>query len=398
MPNKEAPLHKAAGVDAHMIGDEWLLFSAAAQTLFRLNTSAGFIWSCLEEDLDTARIRARFAAAFGLDSAHADHDVAAIVNEWRALGLLESDNPVQRKAGVGKAAPVPVSSAVPVDEEAFVFERFYRLLDTVIRIRGVDPAMQAVVDAILMPGAAVPQQPFEVAIDVWRDGRTYTVLENGKPVAQCDKPETLPPVLLAQLAGAAYFTTESLMGVHAAAVSRGRDCLIFPALSGSGKSTLTAALVASGYQYGSDEMVLLKPGSQQVLTAPLGLSLKPGSWPVLSDYYPYLDALPVYLRPDGKQVRYLLPPHGSPSLTGREENTVRALVFPVYRPGGPIGLTEITPADALCRLTEAGYDVGGGLNRESVAELVGWVRKQPCYALQFDDLKQAVTKIGELLP
>jgi hypothetical protein len=159
---------------------------------------------------------------------------------------------------------------------------------------------------------------------------------------------------------------------------------------------LTAALVASGYDYCTDELVLIERDSPRVRTAPVAISTKSGSWPVLRKYYPDIESLPVYLRADGKSVRYLLP-RGSQASTFTQGSQVQAIVFPRYEPGQAPRLSGITAGDALCRVTDAGYDVEGGLDRQSVVDLIHWISGQRCYELLFDDLDDAVAAVAGLL-
>jgi len=65
---------------------------------------------------------------------------------------------------------------------------------------------------------------------------------------------------------------------------------------------------------------------------------------------------------------------------------LHSLVFPCYQPEQPTSLTRISPADALCRLTEAGYDMEGGLDTERVEELIDWIGGISCYELHIHDL------------
>lgn len=47
--------------------------------------------------------------------------------------------------------------------------------------------------------------------------------------------------------------------IHAGAVTTGRGCLLFPGSHGSDKTTFTASLIAAGFGFLSDEIVLLEP-------------------------------------------------------------------------------------------------------------------------------------------
>jgi hypothetical protein len=394
----ELILRKAPGVDSFLVGDELLLYSAAARAMFRLNGSAAFIWDCLEGGLDYVAIVNELAAIFLIDKQRADTDLSVVLQQWRSLGLIDGSES-SFKATVHDDPVSPVESdpgRLSVDSDALVHECHYRLFDAVLRVRFPDEDIQNLVDAVLMQGGRVPKQAHDLALDLWRDDRGYYLLEGTSIAARCRTKEEVPPLLLAHTASVAYLNTERLVGLHAAAISRDKRCIVFPAVSGSGKSTLTAALVACGYDYCTDELVLIMRNSPQVRTAPVAMSTKSGSWPVLRKYYPDIDRLPVYLRADGKTVRYLLP-RGSLAAAFDQGSSVQAVVFPRYEPGQAASLSSITAGDALCRVTEAGYDIDGGLDRQSVVALIDWMSRHPCYELLFDDLDDAVAVIDGLL-
>jgi hypothetical protein len=65
--------------------------------------------------------------------------------------------------------------------------------------------------------------------------------------------------------------------VHAGVVARGDDAICFPGPSGSGKSTLTAACLAAGFDYVSDEALCIDPATATVVPYPRPIALSPAS-------------------------------------------------------------------------------------------------------------------------
>ena len=105
-------------------------------------------------------------------------------------------------------------------------------------------------------------------------------------------------------------------------------CLVLAAAGSSGKSTLTAALLARGYRYLSDDVVPLQRGRGLAIPVPVCLNLKPGSVSVLAELYPELPKLPVWQ--DGeRQLRFLPPPD-----------------FAARRPVGPYPVAALVRSDA----------------------------------------------------
>jgi hypothetical protein len=73
------------------------------------------------------------------------------------------------------------------------------------------------------------------------------------------------------------------------------------------------------------------------------------------------------------------------------------VVFPVYDRHASTTVVPVVPADALCRIADAGYDVSGRLNPEFTSELVSWVGGLTCYELRYSSLRDAVQQVKELV-
>jgi len=388
----------ADDVHSYLLGDELLLFSQRARAMFRLNPSAALIWFCCEEGLNRQAIIAELRQMFKLPAAQAEKDVDAVLTEWGTRGLLAQDNetlpPPEERDELPSMHEVPAPTSVVKEYQR---ERRYQMLGTVFRIRFSVPGLEPVAQSVLAHLAVPDNQPFDVALDVQQDSLGCFLFCNGELVDHCTSEEELAPLLHGQALLNAYSRADCLTAIHAAAVSNGDSCIVFPASSGSGKSTLTAALIASGFQYCTDELVLLKHRTHTIQAAAAGIGVKSDAWQVLQPFHPVLKDLPTFLRQDAKQVRYLLPPKHLLANDTAQCYPVQSLVFPSYQPEQPTSLSRISPADALCRLTEAGYDMEGGLDTERVAELVSWIGGINCYELLVHDLQEAVSRIQDLL-
>ena len=389
----------ADGVHSYLLGDELLLFSQQAGAMFRLNPSAALIWFCCEEGLDRQAIVAELRQAFNLPALRAQKDVNALLAEWEARGLLAQDNEVFTPPSEDLHDPADLRDltlpTTVVNE--YQRQRCYEMLGTVFRLRFSVPGLETVAQSVLAHLPEPEDRPFDVTLDVQQDSLGCFLFCNGELVAHCTSEEELAPLLHGQVLLNAYARADCLTAIHAAAISNGDSCIVLPATSGSGKSTLTAALIASGFQYCTDELVLLKRHSHTIQAAPAAIGIKTGAWTVLQSFYPALEDRPVFLRQDEKQVRYLLPPKHLLADETAQCYPLHSLVFPSYQPELPTALTRISPADALCRLAEAGYDMKGGLDTERVKELVDWIAGISCYELQVRDLPEAVSRIAALL-
>jgi len=397
MPKPDQSLPVSSGIRSFFLGDELLLFSPHVHALFRLNPSAAFIWCCCEEGLDRPAIVEEMVQTFQLATVQAEQDLEATLFEWKQRGLL----------GRTEESSVTATGQVPVDDEPvpepqtrthdFPVERHYRMFETVFRLRFTDTTMASCADSAFAHLGVDADCPFDVSFDLQHDARGYFLFGKDKPIAWCRHEQELAPLLHGQVVADAYERANCLISFHAGAVSNGRECLIFPALSGSGKSTLTAALVASGFSYCTDELVLLQAQTHLVQTIAAGIGIKSGSWDVLQPFYPHIMKLPAHRRLDGQAVRYLLPTPDQLSDDMAQHHPIRALVFPAYQPDTEPCLERLTPANALCRLTEAGTDMDGELDDASVTELVDWIADMDSYELRYSKLEDAIAHVRELL-
>ncbi len=239
---------------------------------------------------------------------------------------------------------------------------------------------------------APSQAPCEAKFDIIRKKKKFFLIYNGHLLDWCDNLAGIAPMVHGNSLLVAYELSRCLFGLHAAAVGYNNQSILMPAISGRGKSTLTAALVGSGFQYCADDLVVLTSAPIRMRPVPVAIGLKSGSWPLLSTYYAHIASLRTHTRIDGKHIRYLVPSTQSLCLSGVLPFAVNYIVFPQYESNlqGSV-LTQISPADGLCRLTTAGYDLRGSLTAEVVDLMVEWISGIPCYELRFCELDHAVS-------
>ena len=420
----------APDVHSYALGEELVLFAESTRQLCRLNGTAALIWFSLVDGLGRDAIAEELAAAYGIERDIAQRDVGVAIAQWRALGLLRngtvgslnkarprrqqaSDGASKEEAGktatpsnvlppanghtmpeaLGITSEYAIRACARRSPKRWAAHHCYRLLDTCFQVRFANRALENWIHPVLAHLETADAGPAVRRITVTDEGTGYAVYYEGLPVARCSALDEIAPLVNAEILVTAYSATDCLTAVHAAVVSDGARGILLPATSGSGKSTLAAALVASGLQYLSDEVALITRGTHSVRPVPVSLSTKIGAWPVLIPLYPSLPDLPVHRRQDGRTVRYLPPP---PTALPKDLSTalpIACVVFPRYQAQAPTRLAALSPADGLCRIAEAGYDVNGGLTAARVAELVTWLRNIPCYQLTVGHLNDA---IGEL--
>ena len=417
----------------HLLGSEAILFCQTTNRLFYLNTTAAFLWCCLEEGLDLRETADALSEQFGVTPEDAGKDIAACLADWQAHRFLSQPALEEASGGHAGAADPPPSSTTAVaateiphpsadlpvqsrpnatdsrliaaqPEPATIIstpcesQREYQIGARRLHVRFPSSTSHALVHPVLAhleetaPPAA-PGQP-SATLEIGWNGRDYTLSRNRQELEQHIPTSGLAPSVVRHALLTAYERSGCLVAIHAAAVGSSGGCLLLPGAPGSGKSTLAAALMAEDVACLTDELVLLFK-DQHVQPVPVSLGLKAGSWPLLRHHYPELTTLPVHHQADGTEVRYLPPSEKGSSRWNH--TTVRAIVFPQWVPVAPYALTKIGTAQTLYRIAEAGYALPGTLDASVLTQLIDWLNPIDCFTLGVRDLDTATAQIKTLL-
>ena len=176
--------------------------------------------------------------------------------------------------------------------------------------------------------------------------------------------------------------------LHAAVLERNGRALLLPAEPGGGKTTLCAALAHRGWRLLSDEFGLVVPGSTRLVPVPRPMPLKNASIGVVRAFAPDAVLGPEIPGTVKGTVAHVRPP---PDSVSRMNEAVpgRWIVFPGWRAGAPLSLTEATRADGFMRLASNAfnYDLLGASAFDTVRSLVEGAR---CFRLEYSGLEDAV--------
>jgi hypothetical protein len=188
--------------------------------------------------------------------------------------------------------------------------------------------------------------------------------------------------------------TEWFALMHGAAVARSGHGLALLGSSGSGKSTLAAALMRSGFDLLSDDIVPLAAPDATIIPWPLPVSLKPGGVHALLARVPELAAAPRY-RTKGVEARTLAAP-----LHAWDAPPVPAslLVFPCFREGATPEARKLSPFEALERLLSDRVWLGDPITEARVRSFLDWLDRTPAYALTYDALDDALKLVESVVP
>jgi hypothetical protein len=365
----------------------------AADRLHLLNPSAALLWEGRKAGLDETALADRLTANYGLTPTTARVAVDQTLADWRRTGLLDTSNPPV--APFPPPPPPAIHDPPPSLRHARIQD--YRLFDQRLRVRCADLALWAMIAppfahlAVASTTAPEPAATFSVlaepttGLSLWRGGWR---------LAEALNPNDALLALFGEIAEFGYRERHWLTALHAAAIHHGQRALVLPALGGAGKTTLTAALLAAGFGYLSDDVAPLDAETLEVWPLPLPLRIKPGSVALLRTRYPELDCLPAY-GPAGQAVRLLPPPRFDPVAAGRRY-PVAGLVFPDYRPGAAATVQPLPPLEALQRLITTEALLRRPLIPEHIERLLAWLEATPAWRLKYDDLATAVRAIREL--
>ena len=384
------PVPRRADVSLHFLGSGGVLFDAAAQKLYAANTTATFIWCCRDEGDPPQRIAERLVHTFALSRAAADAAVDQAFDAWRRLGLLDSDTP--------RHAPVRLYPEIPVALARDGACGEYRLLDIGITLRCSPASLRLDLAPMLVPLEAGDDRRARCTLEVHLTRRPdgYELAAAGTVLQTCRTWDEVGPMLKGHLAVLALQHSQDVAAVHAAAVSRGERCILLPAESGRGKSTLTAALLSAGFRVLGDDTIVLGEPDLAARAMPFGICIKDGSWPLLASRFPGLAQQPIWRRPDGKIVRYLLPHAGGAWVSPSFRQQVGWIIFPVRVASGAAALRPVDKLDAAAFLLSGVHPLGKGLDARRVDRLVAWLDGTECLELRFAALEDAVDLLKRL--
>jgi len=224
-------------------------------------------------------------------------------------------------------------------------------------------------------------------VDVWRD--EYLVASG------LDRDAVASWVLWDLNRSAAHASGHHLL-FHAAALESRCGGVLLPGPSGSGKSTLSSALATTGMGYLSDELVALDMESGQLLPYPKPISIKPGSFELLSHLDPAGQSRGERRAPGAGGDEWQVAVAGQTGLPVGSRCRPRLVVAPRFTAGAETALKLMTETEAFFVLAANTLNLGehGSLGTESLAAVVG-----RCSGLElvFSDLTDACQMILELV-
>ncbi|HEX5938365.1 MAG TPA: hypothetical protein VFZ75_11870 [Actinomycetota bacterium] len=278
-----------------------------------------------------------------------------------------------------------------------VSPRRFRMVDRVVEVRTNVTTFRDVMDRLLAPfasaGSDVPSLVYEVrTIDDPTDRRRYELLRDGETVGRVSSIGLLMDLLVRGTTNEVVSTTRRYVAIHAAAAAYEGRAVIMPGPAGHGKTTTVAGLVRRGWDFLTDEAVLISLEDGLVHAFPRPLSISPGSIELLPGLKERIPAMRASYR---HYDHHVAPEDLRPGcLSGPVPAAF--IVFPAYARGAATALAPISRAEALLELLKGTFNLDL-LGQKGVAMLAGVVERAPCYRLSIGAIEPAVRAIDGLL-
>ncbi len=130
-------------------------------------------------------------------------------------------------------------------------------------------------------GAAKADTIYYLAARKARSGTTYHLFRNHEHLYLTERPSDLLSVLECNIGQTIIHHFDNFLVLHAGGVAKAGTGVVIAGGSGTGKSTLVAALAHAGFEYLSDEILLLCPRTLRLFGFPKGITLKGNPPPCL---------------------------------------------------------------------------------------------------------------------
>jgi Coenzyme PQQ synthesis protein D (PqqD) len=367
-----------------------LLFNPDFNRLLAFNESARLLWESIELESSIDQVASDFVTTFGISLTVALRDIDAMIDNWLALDLLSGDDAVVSPRPV-QVQEVTDWSKVP--KSVWQDTAVYTVNNRVFSLASEAPHSLAMIRRFFRHLETPKAEPgLRLEVRQTADGPPALLVNGREQIRARDEALLIGGINQAVLEYL-HPGVEWLAMMHGGAVSRNGLGLAFPAVSGSGKTTLIAHLIArKGFTYLADDLVVLAAPSGHIVPWPMPLSIKKGSWSLLSRSYPSLKTAAIYNTSHGEA--RLLVPLSSDWKT--DPVPAHGIVFPRYIAGAAAKLTRITVFEAIERLLNDRIWLGYPMTENRIRGFLAWIDVTPAYTLVHGNVADAARCLEDM--
>jgi hypothetical protein len=391
-------IRPTTGVNLFLAEDEGILFDERSQKLFRLNMAAACIWCHLEATRSLDDLIRSAAGSLAVDEQVAGRFVRSMIQLWLKHGLLDDGGRQRARPRQLRSVRKPEAnrpSSLAPRRPPGLKRHHYRLLGLRFSIacpQGLRDFLAPVLSHLESEGPASSATRLVIA-EV--DGQ-WLICQGTKILGACRSLQELVPLVQGTVSSLALNQERYLLALHAGGIARDGQAMLLLGESGIGKSVLTAAMLAEGWDYLSDDMVLLDRRSLHVKAIPCSLCLKPGAWSLLAPRYPHRAPPLRHLRADGKTVGYISPP--VPKQGFLAPRVIGWVVFLRRLSRAPAGIVPgnqivLRRLDGLQRLIDHCCSIPAPLKHKDIARLIHWSAGVRWLQLDIGDLDVTVNAL-----
>lgn len=377
---QEIRLNQKYPIIIHPVEDSHVVWFKKSRSFLLLEKPAFSILALLITGEEISTIKKKWRQQFKKHKSGADAFVDEIIQIINQFNNPEFHNRVSRKNQVS-------SSTVP---ENFSFSKTYFIQKQVIRIEYQDDWLYNLIHPAFHHLEILVQTAARHHIQCFSSGNLLVVTLNGKIMEAFEdsNSEYYKGSVFQLFYSIIYKRPFSgwMCTLHASGIYNNNRALLFTAAAGSGKSTIAAIMKATGAGYLSDDFIAATANGN-VFPFPAAISVKEGSVPFLSEYYPELRHKIQEKTPTGKLVRYL--PVNNQDYFSNGIKTA-GIVFVKYQSGGGFSLVETGKKEALQHFLKETW-----VNPKAryVQAFFKWIDNTPFYKITYSDNERMVRAV-----
>ena len=371
-------------IHQYPLGDQIVCFDEQSERLSVANVVGARILELHEAGATQQDICDTLFDEFETSKEQIEGDVRTFVQRWQS-GDITRFSPAQTH--------VPDTQYVPERPLRSTSELTCHLPAGYFKIRSESAAVIQLLHPMFSLSKNIVQVPRELIVEIFEEDGRFPIVYDGCTVDTGYSTEDAAVLCHRAINILVSFVESHAITLHAAALSMGEHGVLFSARGGSGKTTLTTYLMTQGYGLINDDAIHVSAEPVNLLPIPVALSIKKGSWPVVSQWFPELLQQKVY--GDAEiEIRYL------PVIDAQachESVPCKLVFFPRYRSGAETVVIPIDLATALTMLIDGGCYLPRPVKATHVKRLISWAKGLEFYSLEYSSVQEAEAIIRKLL-